>query len=339
MADEKEPKKQTMFEEIPEVPKHALETYGRLWQLETWLRRMVYVELRALLGDNWAQVLPPLARSFEADKALRHMPTPEMDALSYSTISKLTEAIGKHWNCFECYFPPKDLLDAKLKEVFQIRNRVAHFRLGHADDYPRVLQFLRDIDLGFWNFCTSYNNAQPILPQTRDKVTEHLLHLDPLPWGEIKPREWARVGFVDKSIVVGVTVNVQCRPWAIWKHPVDAEPGFLYDVTLNAQDGRVFDYKKLLGDTQRVHAHLVHILLDSFENSLRLTIPAVLGSAKVIEVVEQVLKVAQYTVARHRNPTSRTADEIAAQWPEYVIGPQNPLAFLDPEMPCSFFGV
>jgi hypothetical protein len=30
----------------------------------------------------------------------------------------------------------------------------------------------------------------------------------------------------------------------------------------------------------------------------------------------------------------RTADE----WPEYVLGPDDPLEFLTPEMRCSFFG-
>jgi hypothetical protein len=29
---------------------------------------------------------------------------------------------------------------------------------------------------------------------------------------------------------------------------------------------------------------------------------------------------------------------LADEWPEYVLGPSNPLTFLDPEMKCSFFG-
>lgn len=39
---------------VRELPGRVLDTYARLWQLETWLRRMVYVELRALKGDDWA---------------------------------------------------------------------------------------------------------------------------------------------------------------------------------------------------------------------------------------------------------------------------------------------
>ena len=37
------------------MPIQAINTYSRLWQFETWLRTMVYVELRALLGDDWAR--------------------------------------------------------------------------------------------------------------------------------------------------------------------------------------------------------------------------------------------------------------------------------------------
>ena len=56
---------------------------------------------------------------------------------------------------------------------------MAHFRLGHEDDLARALQLLRDLDRGFWTFCTSYNDAQPILPASNDPVVQHFLDLDP----------------------------------------------------------------------------------------------------------------------------------------------------------------
>ncbi len=80
-------------DEVAEVPKRVLATYSRLWQLETWLRRMVYVELRALLGDGWSDGLPTSSASMAADKRLTHMPTPEMNALSYAQLSKLQDLI------------------------------------------------------------------------------------------------------------------------------------------------------------------------------------------------------------------------------------------------------
>ena len=39
--------------DVCELPDRILHTYSRLWQLETWLRLMVYVELKADMGDSW----------------------------------------------------------------------------------------------------------------------------------------------------------------------------------------------------------------------------------------------------------------------------------------------
>jgi hypothetical protein len=333
----KKPKRSDPFE-TAEVPERALRIYARLWQLETWLRRMVYVELRALKGDAWRKSLPKESRSLQADKHLKHMPTPEMNALSYAPLSKLAQLIEAHWSCFEAYFPPLELWQAKLKEISQIRHRIAHFRVGHADDYPRVLQFLRDIDRGLWTFCTSYNDARPILPQSDDVVTAHFLHLDPLPWREFDTKKWARVGRTDKSAVIGMTVEVLTRPWATLANQIDGTAGHFYDIRLMAHDRRKFDYGKFLDRSRHLHNHVAHLCLSSFEETFRLTVPAVLGSARVIELIDAFLEIARYNVRRSASVIEGQADSIAAEWPEYVLGPSDPLTFLDPEMKCAFFG-
>ena len=75
-------------------------------------------------GRYWVTIghaiLDAESRPFRADKSLTHMPTPEMNALSYAQLGKLTELIDRYWRCFSSYFPPKELWDAKLKEVSQI---------------------------------------------------------------------------------------------------------------------------------------------------------------------------------------------------------------------------
>jgi hypothetical protein len=320
--------------EVPDVPKRVLTTYSRLWQLETWLRRMVYVELRALSGDDWSQGLPASSTSFAADKRLTHMPTPEMNALSYAQLSKLQDLIAKHWDCFALYLPPQDIWTAKLAEVSQIRHRVAHFRAGHADDHQRVLQLLRDIDNGFWRFCTSYNDAQPVLPASDDSVVSQFLPYDPFPWTEVREKRWARIGVADPSLVIAVTVEVLRRPWAAWSQQVDGKAGHIYDVRLMARDRR---YPTFLQSTRAFHSHLTHLCLDSSENMVRLTIPALLGSAKVIEIVDRALDVARHVVDRSRNPIAPTAEDLSDEWPEFVLGPAHPLSFLTPEMKCTFF--
>lgn len=336
MSTSGEPASPTPFE-TNEVPERSLRLYARLWQLETWLRRMVYIELRALLGDGWNASFKT-GKPFDADKRLRHMPTPEMNALSYSQLGDLLGLIEAHWPCFESYFPPQEIWKAKLQEIAQIRHRVAHFRVGHADDYPRLLQFLRDVDPGFWRFCTSYNHRRPVLPQSADLVTEHFLPLDPLPWGEIDTNQWARVGFVDKSKVVAMSVDVTSRPWAPSRLSPEGEPGHFYDVMLMAQDRRAFDLPSLLDSTRHLHSHVAHLMLDSVAGSVRLTLPSVLGAPKIVEILAGFYERAKSAAGRSINPLARDVDAFAAEWPEYVLGPNDPLSFLDPDMPCTFFG-
>lgn len=326
------------YEALADVPVQMVNTYARLWQLETWLRTMVYVELRALLGDDWAEHLNANSSSFQADKSLTHMPTAEMNALSYAQLSQLLKLIGAHWDCFATYFPPKNLWDSKLQEISQIRHRTAHFRVGHADDLARLKQFLRDIDKGFWRFCTSYNDIDPMLPQDSDPVTKHFLTLDPLPWVEFETKKWAQIGARDRSLPVGLSVRTQQRPWATASFEA-GKPGGFYDLYLFAQDGRAFDLPRFLEGTQTRHKHLVHLCLESDGDSVRLTIPSVLGATAVIELVRFFYDAAVNAARRGRSANAAATNALADSWPEYVIGSNNPLTFLDPGMPCSFFTV
>jgi hypothetical protein len=40
---------------LPGCPPRLRALYARWWQLETWLRELAYVELRALLGTRWVE--------------------------------------------------------------------------------------------------------------------------------------------------------------------------------------------------------------------------------------------------------------------------------------------
>jgi hypothetical protein len=114
----------------------------------------------------------------------------------------------------------------------------------------------------------------------------------------------------------------------------DGKPGYLYDFYLFAQDGRALDLAYLLDRTRPRHKHLVHLCLDHDERSVRFTVPTVLGSTAVIEIVQFIYDTALYAA---RPGSSRSPDKLVDAWPEYVIGPRNPLTFLEPSMDCSFF--
>jgi hypothetical protein len=324
---------------VPELPDRVLGTYARLWQLETWLRRLIYVELRASAGDAWREKIRDPEGSWKADKRLTHMPTVEQNPLSYVQFSELQRVISDNWSLFDSFLLPKSIWEAKLEEISQIRHRVAHFRRGHADDLQRVVQLLRDLDQGFWRFCTSYNDPQPILPQSDDPVESHFLHLDPFPWGEMSDGKWARTGSADPEAGFGLTVEVLCRPWTRWSIPVAGQPGYLYDVTIHARQQRHLDYRQLIESTSGLHGHLVHVCLDSLAKSVRVTIPAVLGGERVIAIVERLCEACLYCLTSGLlQPDADRVQRLADSLPECVLGPNNPLTFLAPDMPCSFFG-
>jgi Swt1-like HEPN len=326
---------------VPELSQRTLDTYARLWQLETWLRRLVYIELRAFVGDGWALKVTRAQKPKENDKRLTHMPTPEENLLSYAQLSELSSIISENWRLFEPFLPPQNIWEAKLEEVRQVRHRVAHFRSGHADDLQRVIQLLRDIDQGFWRFCTSFNDSGPVLPQSDDPIESQFLHLDPFPWSRVGENKWARIGSADPLARIGVSVEVVCRPWVKWEPPIIGKQGFFYCVRVHARQNRVFDYKRFLEQTRNVHRHIVYICLEEHFDAFEITLPAVLGESKIIQIIRQVLDDALsccLTASVFGQGPANTAQSLADIWPEYVLGPENPLTFLGPDMPCSFFG-
>ncbi len=323
-----------------ELPPRILATYAQLWQFETWLRQMVYLELHSLLGDKWSKAVKNTDGSLKADKHLTHMSTAEEDPLSYALFSELERLVDEYWPQFAPYLPPKEIWTVRLKEVKQIRNRVAHFRKGHMDDLKRVIQLLRDTDQGFWRFCTSYNNPHPVLPPTDDPVTLRFLEYDPFPYTQVEDKSWVRVGHADPSMVFSVQIQILRREWAPVQRSFTHVPGYLYDVYIMARDQRTYKYKKFLEATKSIHTHLVHLCLDDFANSVRVTIPAILGSDKVIEIIEKLIEATKYTIRRGQlyDKNDSSVQQLSEEWPEFVLGPENPLTFLGPDNPCSFFG-
>jgi hypothetical protein len=175
---------ETDFWEYEAVPPPAVRLFRMSWQLEAWLRQIVYVELRAA-DSNWERRianLPKVDRFKERDKSLHHMATPHQSRLLYLTLNDLWGLISDddNWELFEHYFPPKDNVIARIYEIMAIRNRVAHSREPHTNDIARMELFLRDLEPGIRRFCVRYNVTDH--PVRRDGVAERL------------EAEWQRIG-------------------------------------------------------------------------------------------------------------------------------------------------
>lgn len=116
-----------------------------------------------------------------------------------------------------------------------------------------------------------------------------------------------------------------------------------------ARDNRSFDYGRFLENTKRLHHELCHICLDAFERSIRITIPCVAGAGVILPVLKRLVDDARNALQPSASANlrlsadlavaSQAIDNLALQWPEYVLGPANPLTFLGPDMSCRFFAV
>ncbi|MET3579962.1 hypothetical protein ABID19_002993 [Mesorhizobium robiniae] len=354
MADMKRTRRRNpsdlLIEDIwPPMPVGRLACYTKLWQLELWLREIVYVELSARYGTAWADQIdvqsgkrsqkPPKkrpqlagARSIQADSRLTHMPTRERSPLSYIAFDALLKIISRHRRLFAPYLPVKSVWDARLEEIRQIRNRVAHFRNGHPADLQRVTQMLDDIDKGVWRFVTTYNEAHPIYPAKRDPVARQFITLDPFPWSAAGDGI-ARFGIAPPDLRFGVTIEALRRPWLLAKPTgqIAGRYGYLYDVHITARQGRGFDYLRFLQATKRYHPLCCHIVLDRMGNGVRLTMPAINAAAQIVDGIDKFITATEHALLR--SPNAQDVQLIVDDWPEYVLASDNPMAFLSPDMP------
>lgn len=141
-----------------QVPPASLALYARWWQLETWLRGLAYVELRAQRGVNWAENVHKLVGNRqEKDQLHTYMASPDLDnPLAYMDVSKLLELIEKKWELFAPTLLDRDVWNGRKAELLKIRNRIGHLHRPHSDDLSRLEQTLRDLEGGAQRAIRSY---------------------------------------------------------------------------------------------------------------------------------------------------------------------------------------
>lgn len=204
------------------------------------------------------------------------MATPENDPLWFLSFDSLLKIVFdvQLWHVFEPYLTTKELLQAKFAEVLPIRNRVGHNRTLHEDDLDRLRRLLRDLDHGFWRFCTSFNDGSPFIAELRsDTVYRHFSELMGFDYVEVGNNQWAFVG-----CTVGMTQNVMIE----YSYRASAEmqgfpmTGKIYHFTFSqtGSNARALDFRKILENTQVVHSKVIYIVLDAFQRMLRVSIPA-----------------------------------------------------------------
>jgi hypothetical protein len=157
-----------------DVPPLAIAFHARWWQLETWLRELAYLEVRAAYGRAWLTHLVSEASEREEKDAInRYMATPDAaNTLAYLGSGYLFDLIEskKHWSLFQPSLPPRKRWQGMADGLKQLRNRNAHCRRPHADDLVRLEQTLRDFEPGLWRALESYNADFEPRPKLDDPV-------------------------------------------------------------------------------------------------------------------------------------------------------------------------
>lgn len=322
----------------------SIRLFRLLWQLEVWLREMVYVELRSRDVDWQAQIRKEAQngrpQSQAADRRLTHMATRHESEL-YLTLGELLEIIQDkpNWPLFAEYFPPKDIMASRMREILQIRNRIAQFRDPHESDTDRVILLLRDFDQGIWHFATPYSGLGVYLPDTMTDAVSDCFH-------ETHDRRWLvemltidgqwRYAADGRQPRLNFHIQGSRRPWSTSTgRSLAGQPGFIYHATFTALSGQRFLIDRVLEQTQSIHRHCVHIRLDA--HSLEVRVPSTIDHASIISTIERFLECCIESVSVGPPFDHQRVEKIASEWPEYVLGPTNPLGFLDREMPCAMF--
>ncbi len=268
------------FDSEYRLPNDSTFIFAKLWQLENILRDLVYLELRSYSND-WINLINNVISGNdsnkkrdpkESDKKLGYMSTTQNNPLSYKSLGELWKVIINKtlWNdIFQYYFPPKNILETKLNELYVIRNRIGHSRKPHDDDVDRVNQFLKDIDNKIWEFITSYHEYRS--QSIEDFDVNLFLDIANLPTQIIEL-------YVGSNSILGrnqysrlnITFDASVRPWVREKIEKLQGQGVIYHVTFTGMFMKNFiSYEKILEQTDGLHDKCLHILLPNRDDLVR----------------------------------------------------------------------
>jgi Swt1-like HEPN len=246
------------------VPGYASALHARWWQLETWLRSLVYVELRSRFGSDWtSQISQKAVRYAQNEARLAYMPSPDAElVLAYLDVYDLFGLIDEHWELFEASLIDKDVWKGRVKELRQIRHRIAHCRRPHVDDLSRVEQCMRDLETGAFKAVTSFNKRAMPAEELDDPVVAA--------WGRGEHPDARRlIAHAERNYDVFFRLTYSRRPWADAYHSgtkISGRPGFLWHAVFDLH-GDGFEVANLWNDYEmsrpRMRRSIVFLCADS----------------------------------------------------------------------------
>lgn len=289
------------------VPPAASAIHARWWQLETWLRSLVYVELRSRFGNDWVQHLSLRAAKIQAKDANSHryMSTPDAtDHLAYLDVGELFPIIAMHWELFEPSLLDKPVWDGRVNELNKIRHRIAHCRRPHSDDLNRLEQTLRDLDGGAYRAMAAYNHRE--VPPS--DLEDPLVSL----WVRGESSGFHIVDHARQQYDTSFALHWSRRPWAnkvAEGSPVSGTPGYLWHARWSGAQIRDLGAWWRDGhlDVDRWRDLIVYVCADRF--SIEVSFAACDDPVAIAKGIENCFQ----PVLRHRDlgVTSGVADWVA----------------------------
>jgi hypothetical protein len=254
--------------------------YARWWQLETWLRELIYVELRAQLGTDWANAVRSANGRQAQDAAFTHMSGPDNDnPLAYLDYAQLLDVIDNHWATIGYALFEKRAWQGRQDELKRIRHRIGHLRKPHSDDLNRLEQTLRDLERGTFIALASYNDRiVPDIDKHQDAVTSG--------WIEGRHQDAKRlINHADRQYDTRLIVRTSRRPANRYPEDLDGAAGILWHADFFLRD-RAVDAANLWHDSalDGLRPLLVHLLADG-PHHVGFTFAAVDGSADIADAI------------------------------------------------------
>nr|HEX4316263.1 hypothetical protein [Kofleriaceae bacterium] len=336
----------TSERDSPFLPsKSSVQLFSLLWQLEAWMREMVYVEFRARYATwqneitNTIRDWPP--RSQNPDKRLTHMRTPHERGISYLSLGQLLSIVQSetYSMLFTQYLPPPDIFGPRMSEISQIRHRIAHFRDPHDTDVDRTSLLLKDLDQGFWRFATAYQTRKIRFgDNSSDSINDYFNDTHDRRW-VVEMRtldgDWRYAG-ERREPRLNFDLSYSTRPWFTYNaQALIGHAGLVYHARLRSRLNVSVD--EVLRRTQDVHANCIHIRLE--HNSIEIMVPSVIGHDLVVSTLDSFLNRSIECMSSSDVLDTQKLDQIAAKWPEYVLGPSNPLGALETSMQGPIFAL
>ena len=290
------------------VPETASALYGRWWQLETWLRSIVYVELRAALGSKWSDELPKVSESRQlGEYGLHHMVTPDaQNRLAYTDASALFRIMQDHWNLFERSLLSKTVWIGRVEELLAIRNRIGHCRRPHSDDLVRLEQTLRDLNPGAIMATSSFNQQSRVGDSWTDPVADG--------WRRMNHSTAVRlVKHAEQQYDTSFELRCSARPWVAplrGKQATSGTPGYIWHAFWYFRGGRSFDLRGFWRDIEPFHEAVLLVCSDG-PSSVNVSFSAMDDPSLVADSIGRCFDAALYRIG-----TGGSTDDDLTGWRE-----------------------